>query len=126
MNWLEELDKLNQDYLSLQMSDDIGVSAKIAIKKEELNNLLYAKRHKLINAAKESDAIAKAMNAYPDSDLVSLAKTLATRDKHCAELEERIAKALKYAAGRWSEWGDRAMSVLEILAPEEMPDESKS
>jgi len=77
----------------------------------------------LIEAQAELDAVAKAMNAYPDSDLVSLAKTLLARDKYCTELEERIAKALKYSGGRWSEWGDRAMGVLEILAPEEMPDD---
>jgi len=74
----------------------------------------------------ERAAIAKAMNAYPDSDLVSLVKTLVARDKRCTELEERISNALKHAAGRWSEWGDRAMSVWEILDPGETPDESKS
>jgi len=39
---------------------------------------------------KELSEIAEAMNAYPDSDLVLLAKTLTTRDKHCTELEKEL------------------------------------
>jgi len=120
--------------------------------------------------AETMSLIAKAMGAYPDSNLVSLASTLKQRDERCTqvqrenrklkketknlkaryeeqerltlsyikrmheaeeeseqsielylELKERISEALKFAAGRWSEWGDRAMEVWNILDPEETP-----
>jgi len=38
--------------------------------------------------------------------------------KHLHKAEKKIKDALDMAARRWSEWGDRAMSVWNILEPD--------
>jgi hypothetical protein len=48
--------------------------------------------------------------------LRTLAVAAAEKDRsRGAELEARIQSALDVAGGRWSEWGDRALTVDEIL-----------
>ena len=50
---------------------------------------------------------------------------IAERDKlarELIELRERVARAFDMAGNRWSEWGDRAVAVAEMLSGEEADD----
>jgi hypothetical protein len=70
-DWLDELDKLNQKYLSLQMEDSIGTALRLRAKKEELCHKLYESRHKLIDARKMEPRLLKELKEAHASELRS-------------------------------------------------------
>lgn len=53
---------------------------------------------------------------FAEADALAL---VLSHEGRIAQLEGRIARAFEWASGRWSEWGERALSVAAILDGED-------